>query len=338
MATDPLRIAVVGLGRIGTLHAEVLTREIPGAAVAAVADADTGVVAEMADRFDAFGSTDPLEIIGRDDIDAVAICSPTPTHVELVLSAAKAGKAIFCEKPVSLDLSETDRAVTAALEAGVVLQVGFNRRFDPGHARVAAAVHAGEIGVPEIVRISSRDPAPPAVAYLRDSGGIFLDQTIHDFDMARFVTGSDVAEVHALGAVRVDPAIGDLGDLDTVAITLRHVDGCLTLIDNSRRAAYGFDQRVEAFGSAGVAASENLPIHGAVVRTEAGATTPPLPWFFLERYQASYLDQWQAFITTVRDGAAPAVSGEDARAALLCSLAAARSIELRRPVAIDEIA
>ena len=250
-----VRVAVLGLGRIGRLAADLLALEVEGADVAAVADAVEAVVSPVSGRLRVPGSPDPLAVLDRDDVDAVAVCTPTPTHAELVTAAAKAGKAVFCEKPLSLDLAETDAVLRAVDEAGVVFQVGFNRRFDPGHAAVRAAVERGEVGAPEIVRISSRDPAPPPIEYLRTSGGVFLDQTIHDFDMARYVTGSEVVEAHAVGAVRVDPAIARIGDLDTLAITLRHADGCLTLIDNSRRAVYGYDQRVEVFGSAGVAAS-----------------------------------------------------------------------------------
>src|SRR6185312_9073158 len=183
------------------------------------------------------------------DLDAVAICSSSDTHVDLLLAAAEAGKAVFCEKPVSLDLRELDRALGAIDAAGVPFQIGFNRRFDPAHASVREAVVSGAVGEPHLVRISSRDPAPPPLEYVKASGGLFLDMMIHDFDMARFVTGSEVVEVFARGAVRVDPAIEAEGDIDTALVTLVHSNGCLTAIDNSRRAAYGYDQRVEVFGS-----------------------------------------------------------------------------------------
>lgn len=335
MVTPPVRIAVLGLGRIGRLHADLLAREVDGVEVAVVADVADAAVGEVAGRLGADGSTDPAAALARDDVDAVAVCTPTPTHVDLVVMAAAAGKAVLCEKPVSLDLGETDRALAAVADAAVVCQVGFNRRFDPGHAAVRDAVAAGDVGAPELVRITSRDPAPPPIAYLRESGGIFRDQTIHDFDMARYVTGSEVVEVHAAGAVRVDPAISELGDLDTVAVTLRHADGCLTLIDNSRRAAYGFDQRVEVFGSSGVAASENAPAHSTVLRTAGGGRGAHLPWFFLERYRASYVRQWEAFVAAVRGDAPVAVGGADARAALVCGLAAAESVRQGRPIVVD---
>jgi myo-inositol 2-dehydrogenase/D-chiro-inositol 1-dehydrogenase len=215
--------------------------------------------------------------------------------------------------------------------------VGFNRRFDPGHASVREAVAAGAVGDVHLVRISSRDPEPPPLAYVRVSGGIFLDMTIHDFDMARFVTGSEVEEVYARGEVRIDPAFADAGDVDTAVVTLRHTDGTLTLIDNSRRAVYGFDQRVEAFGSRGVASSENPGAHAGVVRTAAGGEVARLPTFFLERYVPSYLGEWRAFVAAVRHGGPSPVGGAAGRAPLAIGLAAWRSLRERRPVRIDEI-
>ena len=238
---------------------------------------------------------------------------------------------------MSLDLAEVDRALAAVEEAGVPFQIGFNRRFDPAHASVAAAVADGTIGEPQLARISSRDPAPPPLAYVRGSGGIFLDMTIHDFDMARFVTGSEVVEVFARGAVRVDPAFGDAGDVDTAAVMLVHENGCLTTIDNSRQAVYGYDQRVEVFGSAGMAASENPLAYSAVVRTKDGTRAPTLPYFFLERYVPSYLGEWEAFVGAVASGRTPPVTGADARAPLVIGLAAWRSLRDGRPVRVEEV-
>ena len=183
------------------------------------------------------------------------------------MAAAAKGKAIFCEKPIDLDLRRTDECLAAVEKAGVPFQIGFNRRFDPAHAAVREAVASGAVGEPHLVRISSRDPEPPPVEYIRTSGGLFLDMMIHDFDMARYVTASDVVEVFARGAVRVDPAFERAADVDTALVTLVHENGCLTAIDNSRRAAYGYDQRVEVFGSGGMAASENPLAHTARVFT-----------------------------------------------------------------------
>jgi myo-inositol 2-dehydrogenase / D-chiro-inositol 1-dehydrogenase len=336
-AARTLRVGVIGVGRIGRMHAELLARRVPGAAVAAVHDAhaETARAVGGALGVPVAGSVD--EVLGASDVDAVAICSSTPTHADLMVAAARAGKAIFCEKPVSLDLPEVDRALDAIDAAGVPFQIGFNRRFDPAHASVRAAVATGELGDPHLVRITSRDPAPPPIAYIRESGGIFLDMTIHDFDMARYVTGSEVVEVFARGAVRVDPAIGEVGDVDTAMVTLVHENGCLTSIDNSRRAVYGYDQRVEVFGSRGMAATENPLAHSGLVRTAEGTREPVLPYFFLERYTASYVHQWEAFVAALAAGDAPPVGTADARAPLVIGLAAWRSAREDRPVRVDEV-
>jgi myo-inositol 2-dehydrogenase/D-chiro-inositol 1-dehydrogenase len=332
-----LRIAVVGVGRIGRMHAELLAHRVRGAELAAVCDpAPDGALAVAA----ALGvpiAASVEEVLADSGVDAVAICSSTDTHADLIVAAATAGKAIFCEKPVSLDLAEVDRALAAVDAAGVPFQIGFNRRFDPAHRGVHEAVVAGRVGDPHLVRISSRDPAPPPLEYVRGSGGLFLDMTIHDFDMARFVTGSEVAEVFARGALRIEPAFAEAGDVDTALVTLVHESGCLTSIDNSRRAAYGYDQRVEVFGSLGMAASENPPAHSGLVRTAAGTALPPLPPFFLERYVPSYVGEWEAFVAAVLAGEPPPVSGRDARAPLAIGLAAWRSLREGRPVRVAEV-
>jgi myo-inositol 2-dehydrogenase/D-chiro-inositol 1-dehydrogenase len=334
-ATQTVRIGVIGVGRIGRMHAGLLARQVPGAAVTAVQDAHTETARDIADGLGTTALGTPADVLAS-DVDAVAICTPTDTHADLIVEAAQAGKAIFCEKPVSLDLAQVDRALAAVSDAGVPFQIGFNRRFDPAHAAVAQAVADGTVGEPQIARISSRDPAPPPLEYVRSSGGIFLDMTIHDFDMARFVTGSEVVEVFARGAVRVDPAIESLGDVDTAVVTLVHANGCLTIIDNSRQAVYGFDQRVEVFGSTGMAVSENPLAHSAIVRTETGMRAATLPYFFLERYIPSYLRQWQAFVTAVATGGTPPVSSLDARAPLVIGLAAWRSLREGGPVRLEE--
>ena len=270
-------------------------------------------------------------------VDAVAICTTTDTHVELITEAAAAGVAAFCEKPIDLDLDAIDRALVAVDAAGTLLHVGFNRRFDPGHASVREAVATGALGPLSVVRITSRDPAPPPIDYIERSGGLFLDMTIHDLDMARFVTGSEVVEVFADGAVRLDPAIGEAGDIDTAVVHLRHADGCRTVIDNSRACAYGYDQRVEAFGALGMAVSGNTPAHGGVHFDATGSHRPPIAHFFVDRYVPSYLRQWEAFVDAiVTDGPAP-VSGADGRAPVVLGLAAGRSLAERRPVRVEDV-
>jgi myo-inositol 2-dehydrogenase / D-chiro-inositol 1-dehydrogenase len=335
--TGTLRLGVIGVGRIGRMHADILARQVPGAALTMVHDAHRPSALDVAETLGVPAADDVDELLGADDVDAVAICTSTDTHADLIVAAAEAGKAIFCEKPVSLDLAEVDRALAAVEAAGVPFQIGFNRRFDAAHAAVAATVADGRIGEPHVARITSRDPAPPPMAYVQSSGGIFLDMTIHDFDMARYVTGSEVVEVYARGAVRVDPRFADADDVDTAVITLVHENGCLTTIDNSRQAVYGYDQRVEVFGSEGMAASENPLAHTALVRTKDGTAEATLPYFFLERYVPSYLAEWKAFVAAVSEGRTPPVTAADARAPLVIGLAAWRSVRDGRPVPIAEV-
>jgi myo-inositol 2-dehydrogenase/D-chiro-inositol 1-dehydrogenase len=331
-----LRVGVIGVGRIGRMHAELLARRVEGVTVAAVGDVQADTAAAVAAELGvpAIGVDD---LLAADDVDAVAICTSTDTHAELIAAAARAGKAIFCEKPVSLDLAELDRALAAVENAGVPFQIGFNRRFDPAHQAVHDAVGSGDVGVPQLVRISSRDPAPPPLSYVKVSGGIFLDMTIHDFDMARYVAGSEVVEVFARGAVNVDPGFAGAGDVDTAVVTLVHENGCLTAIDNSRQAVYGYDQRVEVLGSRGMAASENPYSHSALVRTAAGTRLATLPYFYLERYVPSYVREWEAFAAAIKAGQMPPVTMADARAPLVIGLAAWRSLREERPVRIEEV-
>jgi len=302
----------------------------------AVSDAQPDLAAGVATRLGVTQlGTD--ELLADPDIDAVAICSSTNTHVELIVRAAEAGKAIFCEKPVSRELPEVDRALDAVDRGGVALLVGFNRRFDPSHRHVYETVRSGGVGDPYLARITSRDPAPPPVEYARVSGGIFLDMTIHDFDMARYVVGSEVLEVSAYGAVRLDPALAELGDVDTAVVTLRHANGCLTVIDNCRQASYGYDQRVEVHGSTGLVASGNPLEHTGFVLGASGGSSAALPRFFLERYAASYRAEWEAFVAASSSGAPMPVRGSDGRAALVIGLAAKRSVAEHRPVRVEEI-
>ena len=333
-----VRIGVIGVGRIGSMHTELLVHRVPGATVTAIHDAYPETAATVAAALGVTRTATVEELIHSPAVDAVAICTSTDTHADLIVAAAQAGKAIFCEKPVSLDLAEVDRALRAVDDAGVPFQIGFNRRFDPAHASVRAAVDAGQVGEPQLVRITSRDPAPPPIEYIRDSGGIFLDMTIHDFDMARYVTGSEVVEVFARGAVRVDAAIGEAGDIDTAMIMLVHENGCLTSIDNSRQAVYGYDQRVEVFGSRGMAATENPLAHSGLIRTAEGTRAPVLPYFYLERYPASYVREWEAFVAALATGDTPPVTTTDARAPLVLGLAAQRSLREGRPVRVEEVA
>lgn len=337
MTTPALRVGLLGCGRIGRMHAELIAGRIDGLELAACYDFVPEAATEVASLFGGRVIPDAHEVIAASDIDVVAICSPTGFHVDQLVAAAQAGKPVLVEKPLSLDLAEVDRAMAAVDAAGIPVQVGFNRRFDPSHRSVRDHVAAGAVGDVHLVRITSRDPAPPPVAYIETSGGIFLDMTIHDFDMARYVSGSEVVEVYATGGVMVDQAIGDAGDLDTVVVVMRHENGAITTIDNSRQAVYGYDQRVEVFGSAGVVSSDNPGVTTTVVRDAEGSRASVMPYFFIERYLPSYIAEWNDFVNLVRHGGPSPVSMADGRAPLALGLAAWTSVREKRPVAVAEI-
>jgi len=334
-----INAGIIGAGRIGRAHAANLVYRLPEVNLVAIAD----VVAEAAEKLAGelglpAAYQDPRRILDDPQIDAVLICSSTDTHARFIEEAAQAGKQIFCEKPIALDLAEIDHALAAVERAGVRLQIGFNRRFDPSFARVRQAVAAGEIGEPHLLRITSRDPAPPPLAYVQVSGGIFLDMTIHDFDMARFLMGREVEAVYAAGSVLVDPAIGQAGDVDTAVVTLHFAGGALGVIDNSRRAVYGYDQRVEVFGSGGVVSADNA-YPNTVQIGDAQRVHRDLPLnFFMERYTESYVNELRAFVRCIMDDTPPPVSGLDGRLAVVMGYAARRSLVEGRPVRLDEIA
>ena len=253
-----IKLGIIGAGRIGRVHADTLTTRVPGAEVLAIADVFEDAAKSAAVDFGIGDySSDPADIIGSGDIDAVVICSSTDTHCRFISEAARAGKHMFCEKPIDHDLAAIDAALAAVDAAGVQLQIGFNRRFDSNHARIKRAIESGEIGQPHTMMIISRDPAPPPIDYIKVSGGLMMDMMIHDFDMCRFLLG-EVVEMYAVGDVKVDPAIGAAGDIDTAKVMLRFENGVIGTIENSRQAVYGYDQRVEVFGSGGAASSGNL--------------------------------------------------------------------------------
>jgi myo-inositol 2-dehydrogenase/D-chiro-inositol 1-dehydrogenase len=311
---------------------------VPGAQLAAIADINLTAAQALAARLSVPAATAEYRSILDDPaVEAVIICSSTETHARLIEEAAAAGKHIFCEKPIDFDLGRTDRALAAAAEAGVKLQIGFNRRFDANFRKVQEVVAGGKIGAPHLLRITSRDPAPPPAAYIKVSGGIFLDMTIHDFDMARYLMASEVIEVFATGAVLIDPAIGALGDVDTAVTMLRFANGAIGAIDNSRQAVYGYDQRVEVFGSGGVVAISNNAADNAVI-SDAHGVHGGLPlYFFLERYAESYTAEMKAFVRAVQQDLIPPVTGAAGRAAVVIGLAAKKSLAENRPVKLDEI-
>jgi myo-inositol 2-dehydrogenase / D-chiro-inositol 1-dehydrogenase len=335
---NKLRFGVIGAGRIGKIHAENLATRIPGVEVAAIADVDLKPAQELVARLHIPIVLDDYQAILSDPtIDSVAICSSTDTHAKIVIEAAQAGKHIFCEKPIDLDLATIDAALDAVEKAGVKLQVGFNRRFDPNFRKVQAMVADGKIGEPQIIRITSRDPAPPPISYVKASGGMFLDMTIHDFDMARYLSGSEVVEVYVAAGVMVDPDIGEAGDVDTAVITLRFANGAIGTIDNSRKAIYGYDQRVEVFGSEGmIQAHNNTPDNDVYFNGDGVHSAKPL-YFFLERYMDSFIAELKDFVQSIVDNTTPPVVGLDGRIPVVIGMAAKKSYLEHRPVKISEI-
>jgi myo-inositol 2-dehydrogenase/D-chiro-inositol 1-dehydrogenase len=323
---------VVGGGRIGRIHADNLIA-MPDVRLKTVADPYL-----VPDEWSARGiapTLDPADIFNDPEIEAVLICSPTPTHAEFTEIAAKAGKHVFCEKPIALDPDRIRQTLDVVDKAGVKLQVGFNRRFDPTFARVRQSVVDGEIGDVHLVKVVARDPSPPPPEYVADSGGMFLDMTIHDFDMVRFLSGSEIEEVQAFGAVLVDPAIGEAGDIDTAVVTMKLANGALAVIENSRKAVFGYDQRLEVFGSEGGVEALNESPYQVRLRTADGIRAENPLYFFLERYQRSFVVELEAFVASIRDDHEPPVGGRDGLMSVLVGLAAARSMTENRPVKVE---
>ena len=332
-----IKLALIGAGRIGKVHAKAVMTTIPDATLVAVADFHHPAAQALASEYAIpLATTDHLEAINAGRVDAVIIASPTNTHAPFIIDSASAGKHIFCEKPIAAELARIDEALDAVEKAGVKLQIGFNRRFDPSFARIKQAIVNGEIGTPHLLHIISRDPAPPPVEYIKVSGGIFFDMSIHDFDMARFLFG-DVDEIYATGGVLVDPAIGEEGDIDTALITLKFVSGAIGTIDNSRQAVYGYDQRVEVFGSGGSASNANLYPDTVTISNGEQVRRASLPMnFFLERYMQSYELELSAFVDCVLHDKHVPVSGKDGRVPVVMAMAAKRSYDENRPVKLSE--
>ena len=334
---NKIKIAVAGLGRIGKIHLNNLCRNFSEIEVVAVMDLMDNSK-ETADEYNI-----PLflknfdSLLSIPELDAVVICSPTDTHADYVVKAARAGKHIFCEKPLDLSLEKVKEVLTIVEESKVKLMLGFNRRFDPEFRKIRELVINGTIGDPQILKITSRDPGPPPISYIKVSGGIFLDMTIHDFDMARYISGKEVREVFAAGAVKVDKAIGEAGDIDTAVITLVFEDNTMAVIDNSRKAAYGYDQRLEVFGSKGMALADNNFPNSHKLYSEKGVSGDLPLHFFLERYQESYNNEMHDFINALNTGGEMPVGGIDGLMSIIIGLAARKSVEENRPVKISEI-
>ncbi len=324
-----LRFGLLGCGRIGQVHARTL-RRMANARAVAVADIDEAAARNIAATL---GSEVRSEdgILAADDIDAVVVGTPTDLHYAQIHAAAEAGKAIFCEKPVDLSLARTRECVEAARRAGVPLMVGFNRRFDPNFSALEARLREGEIGHIEIVTIISRDPGPPTLDYVRRSGGLFRDMMIHDFDLSRFLLGEEPVEVHAVGSSLVDPGIGEAGDIDTAAVMMRTESGIICQISNSRRAAYGYDQRIEVHGSLGMLRADNVLENTVESATGKGFSRAVAQHFFLERYETAYRLEMEHFVTAVLAGEPVRPDGGEGLKAQALADAAARALETGRP-------
>lgn len=333
-----MKIGIIGAGRIGKIHADNLLR-LQGVEIKTIADlyADQALQDWAADRGIMHVTKDSAEIMQDSDIHAIFICSITETHVPLILQAAKAGKHIFCEKPLSMDIHQTKEVIEVVHKAGVKLQIGFNRRFDHNFMRIREGVQAGKIGEPHIVKITSRDPNPPNETYIKNSGGIFMDMAIHDFDMARFLCNSEVEEVYAQGTVLVDPVFGQYGDVDTAVTVLTFASGAIGVIDNSRKAAYGYDQRVEVFGSKGSLAANNDFPNTVEISTSEGIYRDKPLHFFLERYNEAYIEETKQFIQSIVLDRKVPVDGNDGLQAELIALAAKLSCKLGKPVKLKEV-
>jgi len=330
-----VRFGLLGAGRIGKVHARAITGD-RSARLVAVADA-------MAPAADAIASQYGCEvrtiaaIEAARDIDAVVLCTPTDTHADLIERFARAGKAIFCEKPVDLDLARVRACLQVVAAEKAKLMVGFNRRFDPHFRAVRAAIDAGQIGTVEMVTITSRDPGAPPAGYITASGGIFRDMTIHDFDMARFLLGEEVSHVQAAASVLIDPEIGRLGDYDSASVILTTGSGRQCVISNSRRASYGYDQRIEVHGSLGAVSAENQRPVAIEVATASGYNRPPLHDFFMTRYTDAYAAEIAAFIAGIKDGAPLTPNGDDGLAALVLAEAALLSVKSGARVAVADV-
>ena len=324
---NKVNIGVIGAGRIGRIHAKNLKYLIPGVRVAAVADVVIEAAKNLAEELEIPITEHYYQRLLEDkDIQAVVVCSSTDTHAEIIVEAARAGKHIFCEKPIDLNLERIDQALKAVFKSGVKFQVGFNRRFDPSFRKAKEVVEAGRIGRPHLLRISSRDPQPPPIDYVKISGGLFLDMMIHDFDMARYLMGEEVIELVASGNCCIDAAIGCAGDVDTAVVVLKFQSGALGAIDNSRQAVYGYDQRIEVFGSEGsVIVGNKTPTEVTVHKADSIHGEKPL-FFFLERYQEAYLAEMQHFIDCILQDKEPSVGGRDGRISVELGLAAKESL------------
>jgi myo-inositol 2-dehydrogenase / D-chiro-inositol 1-dehydrogenase len=332
-----INLAVIGTGRMGSVHVRNIARLIPEANLVAVCDIRLEVAQAVADECGIQRVVhDYHELLADETIEAVLIATSTPTHAMIIKHCAAAGKQIFCEKPLALDLADIDEALAEVEKAGVKLQVGFNRRFDKSYQKVHEIVTSGEIGRPCILKITNRDPDFPAMEFMRASGGIFLDLAIHDFDMIRYQVG-EVDEIYAMGSVLINPELNEFNDVDTAVVSLRFANGAVGSIDNSRKAVYGYDQRLEVFCSNGTAMADNETESTVVKGNTSGFLSAKPPYFFMQRYAPCYVEEVRRFIECVREDKPTPTTGADGRAAVVIGYAAGKSLQDNRPVKISEI-
>ncbi|MBV1703087.1 MAG: inositol 2-dehydrogenase [Hyphomicrobiales bacterium] len=330
-----LKIGLLGAGRIGNVHASAITAH-PASQLVAVSDVNMEAARKLAASHGAQART-TAEILGDASIDAVLIATSTDTHSDLIEAATKAGKAVLCEKPVDLSLARAQACLKAVAPTGRLVMIGFNRRFDPNFAALKAKADAGQIGKAELLSITSFDPAPPPVAYVAVSGGLFRDMMIHDFDMACWLMGAAPAKVTAVGSSIVDPEIGKAGDVDTAVVTLHFADGRIAVIQNSRRAVYGYDQRIELLGSGGLLSAGNVLENTVSMATAQGVVSAKPEYFFLERYMRAYSAEWSAFVDAVQGKSKPPVTLEDGVLALAVAEAATRSAKTGQTVTLASV-
>lgn len=327
-----MKVGIIGAGRIGKVHAKNISMFVPEMEIKTIADPFMNEQTEAFAKSCGIPNTtkDANDILNDPEIDAVLICSSTDTHSKYIIEAAHAGKNIFCEKPIDYDLEKVHAAINAAKEAGVKLQIGFCRRFDHNHRAVYDMVRDGKVGKVNIIKISSRDPEPPPVSYVKVSGGIFYDMMIHDFDMVRYVTGSEAVEISAVGSCLVNPNLQEesgIPDVDTAVVTMKMANGCIAVINNSRQAVYGYDQRVEAFGSKGMASDANDLLNTTTVLTKDGAHSEKPLWFFLERYNQAFINQVISFVDAINNDTQTAVGAIDGLRPVLMAKAATESCQ-----------
>ena len=332
-------VGLIGAGRMGKIHIENLKRKVPNVKLKTVADIKIDdQLKKWADKMGILNLTpDTNDIFTDPEIDTIVIASSTDTHTKFIQEAAKAKKNIFCEKPIDKNLERIKKILDIVKNEGVKLMVGFNRRFDRNFMRVHEAVASGQIGIPQIIKITSRDPTPPPIEYIKGSGGMFIDMTIHDWDMARYQAGSDIKEIYASGAILIDPNIEKAGDIDTAVAILKFNNGALGIIDNTRQAVYGYDQRVEVFGSKGCVIADNEATNTVRIYTAECTNIDKIPYFFMERYMESYATELNFFFDCLRNNKDPSPSGKDGLRNVLVSIAAQKSIEENRPVKISEV-